>query len=368
MFGTGNYQTGKGHPTMDSSQIEPRIQTVCLLILSAVAGGAALYWLSPVLVPFVLAIFFTYCLTPIIDLQMRYLRAPRPLAILATFALGCVVLTLLAVLISTSVNQISVNADMYQARISQLTDEAITALPLERFGVQKEKLTQTLLQAPEKFIGSALSGTVSAIINVLSNGLLVLIFMLFLLLGKSAGTTAGNGGIRSEVEMRVQRFILTKTLLSIVTGTLVGLTLAALGVEFALVFGVLAFLLNFIPNIGSAIATLLPLPIVLLNPELALAAKVLAVVIPGAIQFAVGNFIEPKMMGQSLDLHPVAVLMSLIFFGMIWGIVGMFLATPITAVVKIFFERMPFTKPAADLLAGRLDALPAYAGNDRAAQ
>lgn len=347
---------------MNSSQIEPRIQTLCLLLLSAVAGGAALYWLSPVLVPFVLAVFFTYCLTPIIDLQMQHLRAPRPVAILATFVLGCVVLTLLAVLVTTSVNQISANAGMYQTRLIQLTDDGITMLPLERFGVQKEQLTQSLLQVPEKFIGSVLSGTVSAIINVLSNGLLVVIFMLFLMLGKSASTTAGNSGIRSEVETRVQRFILTKTLLSTITGVLVGTTLTILGVEFALVFGVLAFLLNFIPNIGSAIATLLPLPIVLLNPELTPAAKVLAIVIPGVIQFAVGNFIEPKMMGQSLDLHPVAVLMSLIFFGMIWGIVGMFLATPITAVIKIFFERMPFTKPAADLLAGRLDALPAYSG------
>lgn len=350
---------------MDSSQIEPRIQTLCLLVLSTVAGGAALYWLSPVLVPFVLAVFFTYCLTPMIDLQMQYLRAPRPVAIVATFVLGCVVLVLLAVLVSASVTQMSANADVYQTRISQLADEVIAAVPLERFGIQKEKLTQSLLQAPEQFIGTALSGTVSAIMNVLSNGLLVLIFLLFLLLGKSTGQATGDGGIWGEVETRVKRFILAKMLVSAVTGVLVGTTLAILGVEFALVFGVLAFLLNFIPNIGSAIATLMPLPVVLLNPELTTVAKVLAIVIPGVIQFAVGNLVEPKIMGQSLDLHPVAVLMSLIFFGMIWGIVGMFLATPITAVIKIFFERMPFTKPAANLLAGRLDALPVYSGNAR---
>ena len=345
---------------MGSSQIEPRIQTLCLLVLSTVAVGAALYWLSPVLVPFVLAIFFTYCLTPVIDFQMRYLRAPRPLAILATFALGCVILTLLAVLVSTSVNQISANANMYQTQITQLADQAVNTLPLERFGVHKEQLTQSLLQAPEQFIGSVLSGTVSAIMNVLSNSLLVLIFVLFLLLGKSADTAGSTGGIWDEIETRVKRYIIAKSLVSAVTGFLVGATLTILGVEFALVFGVLAFLFNFIPNVGSAIATLLPLPVVLLNPELATTAKVLAIAIPGAIQFSVGNFVEPKIMGQSLDLHPVAVLMSLIFFGMIWGIIGMFLATPITAVIKIFFEKMPFTKPVADLLAGRLNAIPAY--------
>ncbi len=86
---------------------------------------------------------------------------------------------------------------------------------------------------------------------------------------------------------------------------------------------------------------------------------ILAIAIPGAIQFGIGSLLEPKVMGRSLDLHPVVVLLGLIFFGMIWGIVGMILATPIVAVTKIILERIDETAPVAELLAGRMDLGPA---------
>ena len=79
----------------------------------------------------------------------------------------------------------------------------------------------------------------------------------------------------------------------------------------------------------------------------------LAIAVPAAIQAVMGNLVEPRMMGDSLDLHPVTILMSLIFWGMLWGVVGMLLATPITAVLKIFLERFEGTRPLANLLAGR---------------
>ena len=84
---------------------------------------------------------------------------------------------------------------------------------------------------------------------------------------------------------------------------------------------------------------------------------ILAIALPGAIQIIIGNVIELKIMGESLDLHPITVLLALIMWGMLWGIVGTLLATPLTAVMKIFFERMEQTAPIADLLAGRLDRL-----------
>ena len=120
-------------------------------------------------------------------------------------------------------------------------------------------------------------------------------------------------------------------------------------------FGLLAFLLNFIPSFGSIIATLAPLPIILVNPDIQATAGVLAIVLPAAVQLTLGNFVEPKIMGESLDLHPVVILMSLVFWGMLWGIAGMFLSVPMTAVLQIFLERMEHTRPIADVMAGRLD-------------
>jgi AI-2 transport protein TqsA len=191
---------------------------------------------------------------------------------------------------------------------------------------------------------------------LISNGLLVLIFMIFMISGK--GTyKAPIGSLWWEVETRIKRYVFTMMFTSGVTGLLVGLILEILGVKFGWMFGFLAFMLNFIPNIGSVIATLLPLPVALIDPQLGIVSKVLVLVIPGCIQFTIGNLLQPKMMGESLDLHPVVVLLSLIFFGTIWGIIGMFLAVPITAVLKILLQRFGYTRAIADLIAGKTDVL-----------
>jgi AI-2 transport protein TqsA len=84
---------------------------------------------------------------------------------------------------------------------------------------------------------------------------------------------------------------------------------------------------------------------------------ILAIALPGLVQFVLGNIIQPRIMGKSFDLHPVVIMMALIFWGMLWGIVGMFLATPLTAILKIILQRSPQTAPLADLLGGRLGAL-----------
>ena len=144
--------------------------------------------------------------------------------------------------------------------------------------------------------------------------------------------------------------LVTKGIISAATGTLVWAVLAFLGVDLALVFGLFAFLFNFIPSIGSIIATVLPLPVVIASPILSPTEVVLAIAIPGAIQFTVGNIVEPKVMGSSLDMHPVVILMALMFWGMIWGIVGMILAVPLTVVIKIVMEQIEVTAPLARLM------------------
>ena len=107
------------------------------------------------------------------------------------------------------------------------------------------------------------------------------------------------------------------------------------------------------------ISTLLPLPILLLNPEIGLGTGLAAILIPGTIHFGIGNVVEPLVMGDSLELHPVAILVALMVWGVLWGVVGMLLATPITAVMRILFGRMTQTRPLAQLLSGNFaDAKP----------
>ncbi len=118
-------------------------------------------------------------------------------------------------------------------------------------------------------------------------------------------------------------------------------------------FAILTVLLNFIPNFGSVIATLLPIPVLLLQYGLGWQTMTVITLL-FAIQFCIGNLVEPKMMGESLDLHPVTILLFLMFWGLVWGLPGMFLAVPITAILKIILSRIETTLPLSELLAGRL--------------
>lgn len=336
--------------------VEHRVQTSCLVVLTAIALAAALYWLRPVMIPFVLSVFIALGLQPLISIQVERLRMPRSLALLSTLALGVLMLMLLGALISASVSQLSANADVYARQLTRLIERVVAALPQDMLGdLAPDDVVPTLVRIPVKSIGGMLVGTTNAIVDVLSKSLLVLIFVSFLLIGGSGGTEAT--GVWREAETRIKRFLVTKAVISAATGLLVGSVLTLLDIDLALVFGLFAFLLNFIPSIGSIVATLLPLPVVLVSPDVSTPVAVAAIAVPGALQFAIGNVLEPRVMGSSLDLHPVAILLALIFWGMLWGIVGMLLATPITAVLKIVLERFEGTRLLADLIAGRLDAL-----------
>jgi AI-2 transport protein TqsA len=203
-------------------------------------------------------------------------------------------------------------------------------------------------------------GTTNAIVDLLSQGLIVMIYVFFLLAG---GTAQGDleGTVLGELSSSIKRYIVTQTILSGVTGLLVGSVLMTLGVDLALVFGLFAFLLNYIPSIGSIIATLLPVPVVLVSPEISGSVAMLAIGIPGAIQFTIGNIIAPRVLGSSLDLHPVTILLALMFWGALWGIVGMLLATPITAVLKMLADRFERTQPIGRIMAGTFEERPAAA-------
>jgi AI-2 transport protein TqsA len=369
----------------DRANYEQRIQTVCLLILTAMSITAALYFFSSVLIPFVLAIFLTLCLTPVIDLQMKWLRIPRRTAIFTTLIIGCGFLVLGTLLVTAAADQIVQNRDDYEDQFQQLLVRGRGLLPPEWYTDPNEPVrnakkpaldsndildpkevldpneqvkgpAEPLIRVPTNTLRKVLTDIASSVMGIVQNGLLVVIFMIFMIAGKGS-FKAPEGSLWWEVESRVKRYLLTIILTSGVTGVLVGLTLWALKVNFSWMFGFLAFLLNFIPNIGSVIATILPLPVALIDPQLGMISKILVLVIPGTIQFVIGNIIQPKMMGESLDLHPIVVLLSLIFFGTIWGIIGMFLAVPITAVVNIFLQRFGYTRAIADLISGKTDVL-----------
>lgn len=334
---------------------EFKVQTVCLVVLTAFAIGSGLYFLRPLLVPFTLAIFFALLLSPLLDLQVRKLRLPRALALVITLLLGFAIISLLGGIVATSVARLANDAEKYQQEVETRMKEFSQHLPLERLGFDPDEDFDPLSFVPDGFTRDTLLRSTGAIAGALSQGLLVMLFLIFLLLG-STTRTKPREGVAGEIERSVKRYVVTKVVVSAVTGTLVYFVLQILGIPFAIAFGAFAFVLNFIPSVGSIIATLVPLPVILLTPDITMQRIILALAIPGAIQFGIGSILEPKIMGDSLDLHPVVILLALIFWGMLWGPIGMLLAAPLTAVTKIVLSKLDVTAPVADLLAGRLDA------------
>lgn len=339
-----------------------RIQTVCLLILTLIAVGFALAQLGPVLVPFVVAVLLTYCVKPVTELQVRYLRMPRPLGTLITIIVGVALLTALGMVATIGLTTMAGNIGPYRDQLQEFLQRVAETLPLETFGLEPN-VEAGIFTVPEDVTQTFIAAALSEATGLLSNGALIFVFMLFMLIGTSQ-PPSDRPELLVAIESRVQYYLLVLVSLSLGTGVLVGLTLYLLNVPFALLFGFLAFLLNFIPNIGSIVATLLPLPVILLAPELSPVARVFAIVLPGLIQFGIGNILAPRVQGAALNLHPVIILLAIMSFGMIWGIAGAFLATPITAVVRIALERSAVMRPMVHLLDGDLGRLFAEMGSE----
>ncbi|MEC7750278.1 MAG: AI-2E family transporter [Myxococcota bacterium] len=344
---------------MGGRQIEQsKLTTFSLLVIAATCLAVALYWTRPVMVPFMLALFLTHLVAPLVDGLQIGLKAPRWAALLAAFLVIASLLSLLTLLLITSVGGLMENVDTFKNKALELIDQILGLLTRWNIDLGQEDFMARIQGLP---ILPLLQNTVGGVMNFLTTSVLVALFAVFMILGRQPKEV--RSGLWGEMDRKIRRYLATKVITSAVTGILVGGILGLFGLDLAMVFGFMAFLLNFIPSVGSIIATLLPIPIAMLQLDhnLSIAA---AIVIPGAIQFTIGNVIEPKLMGDGLDLHPLSILLALIFWGMIWGPVGMLMAAPMTAIMRIILARFETTGPAAELLAGRL---PVSSSNDEIA-
>jgi predicted PurR-regulated permease PerM len=155
-----------------------------------------------------------------------------------------------------------------------------------------------------------------------------------------------------QINQSVQEYLGLKTLISFLTGALVTIVLIIAGVDFALLWGVLTFILNFIPTIGSIIATVPPITITLFQSG-SITKTIIIIILLLCIQFVVGSVLEPRLMGRGLNLSPLVVLFSLIFWGWLWGIPGMLLSIPLTAAIRIAMEQIDATKTVAALISSK---------------
>ncbi|HPC94102.1 MAG TPA: AI-2E family transporter [Sedimentisphaerales bacterium] len=212
--------------------------------------------------------------------------------------------------------------------------------------------TKRIVVDMRNYIFNIVTNAFGTILGLISSMFFVIIFVIFLLMGRDPYSR--HSPVYTEVVQKIRRYVGIKLVVSAVTGLLVWAILTFVRLELAAAFAILAFLLNFIPSIGSIIATLLPIPIAVVQFQSSPWLIVLVVIGPGAVQNILGNIIEPKLQGEGLNLHPVTVILALSFWGLLWGIVGMFLAAPITAALRIFLMQYDTLKPLGRLLAGDL--------------
>lgn len=323
------------------------LNNVYLLTVVFFLVTVSLIYTRSILVPFTISVLITIALSPVTYWCQTNLRMKPVLSVLLTLVVFLVLASGLVVLVSNSFEHFFQSAGIYRERLLgfiQWWDGLAGRLGLEvnAASVQNELRQLPILQMTQNLTGGLLS--------FLGNAVLIVIFVLFLMMGERG---QHHSQLVREIQLKISLYLGTKVVMSLLTSLLVWGILLAFGVELASTFAILTLLLNFIPTIGSIVATLLPLPILLLQygpgPELAV---VLALSI--TVQFVIGSVLEPKILGENLDIHPIAILLFLMFWGLVWGIPGMFMAVPLTAIKKIVFSRIDVTRPLAEALAGRL--------------
>ena len=200
----------------------------------------------------------------------------------------------------------------------------------------------------------------SLIIALSSKFVLTFVFLMFMLveapylddkINKAFGKNSGRvQKILSSISEQVSQYLSTLTLISLATGLCAWLVLTVFDVQLAAGWGVLTFLLNFIPTVGSIIATIPPVVMAIIQFSPGLFKPVLVLLSLTAIQVTIGNIITPKVVGDKLGVSPVMILLSLLLWSMIWGIPGALLSTPIMSIIKIVCENIPVLHTIAVLI------------------
>ena len=303
-----------------------------------------------VLVPLLVAIFIAVLCTPLTRLLER-IRIPTGLAVAIVIILIIGTMTLVGTFVGGSLAAFNDRLPFYQTRLDEIFTEMAALLG-------QEVSVGRLLEMVQP--GAAM-GLVATLLNgiqgLLANFFLIAFSVIFMLLESSTfpakmqlvlRASRGEPEYFKRFTSSVQRYLGIKTLTSLVTGLAVGMLAAGFGLDFPFLWGLLAFLLNFIPNIGSLIAAI---PAVLLaliqfgGWESALIALGYFV-----INIAIGGIIEPRVMGRGLGLSTLVVFLSLVFWGWILGPIGMLLSVPLTMTAKIALESSERTATAALLL------------------
>ena len=339
-----------------TKKVQAGSATNVLLTLAAfivVVGGMKLA--QPLIVPFLLAVFVSIVSAPpLFWLEERGL--PRWLAMILVIA-GIVVMTVaLTVLVGSSLNDFSRDIPLYKERINGQFEGIIVWVQGLGFAVpmtQQELLTYVNPSRVLQLVGDVFNGFG----GVLANAFLIFLTAVFILFETSSFPAKLRAIVRdperslgqwSQCTENLRRYLAIKSLASLGTAVSITVILSFIGIDYPILWGMLAFLLNYVPNIGSIIAAI---PVVIFALiQLGVVAALWTMGAYFVVNVIFGNIIEPRFMGRELGLSTLVVFLSLVFWGWILGPVGMFLSVPLTMTAKIALDSYPDTRWLAILL------------------
>ncbi len=336
------------------SQSNPALTVAAYLIILSVAMYAA-----EIITPILLAFFISIVLAqPINWLEKK--KVPSGLAVLIVLIGATLLFFGMGEIIGKSISQFSQDSELYANKLSILSADIFNSLRGMGFDVSINKFEGAINPNKVIIFGGEFLGAVG---SLMTNLFLIIFILIFVLLELNSftikidailGASNESRNYFSTIRVSIRQYLGLMTIISLLTGILIWIALAIIGVKYAILWAFLAFLLNFIPNIGSIVAGI---PAILFATiQLGFGGAMWTLTSYIAVNMIVGNIIQPQIMGKGMGLSTLIVFISLIFWGFIFGTVGMFLSVPLTMIVKIILEQREETKWIAVLLGTQEEA------------
>lgn len=316
------------------------------MILAASAATWVLVYTKSILMPFVIALFFCMVVSTVAEWMKQKLHTPYWLGLLCSFLAFMTVITLAVSFISNSIEGFVNGAGIYTDRLNDSIDWVLSQAQRYHIKINADFVTETVTKLP---VFNMVKSVGSLVVSILTNILLITLFVIFILMGNASAERPAFVG---TVQKQISFYLLVKIFVSLLAAVCTWLVLMLVKCELASMLAVLTFILNFIPNIGPSIATASPFPVLFLQYGFDWQMLVVLGLLI-LIHFVIGNLLETKWLGKGMDLDPVVVVACLIFWALVWGVMGALLAVPLTAIIKMILERNATTKPLANFLGGK---------------
>lgn len=332
-------------------------------LLSVIAVVAVLYVLRPIMVPFMLAGFLAILFKPLVQ-WFRGKGMPTWVGLIVVLVISSSALWVAFYIFLTGIDQIIDKAPEYAQRLQFILEQVDKSFGnvISTYLLSSKGISLRDLISPSAAV-DILTSSVGSAFSFMSDGVLTILYLIFMVLGGEYFTAKLDVafrnthvhdliGVYESVNDKVIRYLRIKTLFSFLTALVSWVVMESFGVDFAALLALMIFILDYMPQIGSSFAVIIPSAISALQTG-DLAEVLLIAIILTVVQNLIGNVIEPKAMSISLDLSPVLLLFSLFFWGWMWGIVGMILSIPVMAIIKAIMEQFPTTRPLAILMGNR---------------